>query len=320
MDDATRILDAGTADYPLDADLSTSAEPCPNCTTTIAPGNAFCPSCGFQRGTWGNSPSAQTADPATEADRGPALYELTDSAGNNYQLPEGSTVLGRGEVDLQITDGYLSRRHASFVATPDSLTLTDLGSANGSFVGDIKLDRDVSHDLLDGQQITLGKLVLTVARLATANAEKADTADIANPVSDSDADDSPDDAVDSLLESPAEEAADTTAAQPSGWLLENPVHGTLDLSLGETTLGRSASKSDVAVGGDGYISGQHGLLVATDSGLSYMDLGSTNGSMLNDVAVAANEEVTLAAGDRLQLGQTEFIVRLAAEDQEQPAD
>jgi hypothetical protein len=51
----------------------------------------------------------------------------------------------------------------------------------------------------------------------------------------------------------------------------------------------------------GRISGRRGTLV-------YTDLGSTNGSRVNDVAVT---EVVLGVGDRLEIGDTSIIVEVA---------
>ena len=49
-------------------------------------------------------------------------------------------VLGR-EGDLQISDSEVSRRHAQLAAEDGRLVLTDLGSANGTFVDDERIER-----------------------------------------------------------------------------------------------------------------------------------------------------------------------------------
>ncbi|MCB1218136.1 FHA domain-containing protein [bacterium] len=310
MDDSTRILESGTQDYPLDAGIASGVENCPHCTTSIAAGMMFCPSCGYQRGTWAAAAGAQSGtggQTATPAERGPALFELQDESGASHALPEGVSVLGRGEVEISIADGYLSRRHASFSASPGRLVITDLGSANGSFIGDLRLERDVEHELQDGQTLRLGNTVFSVRSMDFEPAAEASETLISSVQSDYS------DVGSTETESIEPVAADTSEAaqagrELSGWCIANDTIGSLAIPLGETTLGRSASRSDLQISGDGYVSGLHGLLVASDEGLSFSDLGSTNGSMINGEPVAANDEVSLMNGDRLQLGQTQFLV------------
>ncbi|MCB1188588.1 FHA domain-containing protein [bacterium] len=312
MDDSTRILEAGTQDYPLDAGIAAAAEPCPHCSVTINAGLMFCPSCGYQRGTWAataTAPGAVASIPAAE--RGPALFELVDASGNSYAIPAGETVLGRGEVDIQIGDGYLSRRHALFTASAGKLSVSDLGSANGSFVGDMKLDRDAPHDLPDGTQLRLGRTDFTVRAMDFEPAAEASET-LVSPVQEDNSDVATDSPIpESITDTDTSEAAEA-GRQNSGWVITNEQHGSIAIPLGETTLGRSAAKSDLQLSGDGYVSGLHGMLSASADGLVYSDLGSTNGSMVNDEAVAANEEVSLSDGDKLCLGQTEFNVSFSA--------
>ena len=70
-------------------------------------------------------------------------------------------ILGRGEdCDLQLHDDNVSRRHASVVLTPEGhVTLTDLGSANGTYVDGqpVKTVR-----LEGGEQLQLGDAILQV--------------------------------------------------------------------------------------------------------------------------------------------------------------
>lgn len=317
MEDVTRILDAGTQDYPLDASASHSAESCPHCSAVIQPGNMFCTSCGYQRNTWAASAGAH-APAGTESDteRGPALFELHDTNGNIYTLPAGDSILGRGEVDLSIADGYLSRRHALFSAAPGSLSLSDLGSANGSFVSDVKLIREVPHELQDGQKFTLGKLDFVVKALVAPAVETTLISSVEEAYSDLAVDEAADQASSEIIEIEMSEPP----RELSNWCLEHSAQGTLAIPLGELTLGRSTNKADIPISGDGFISGLHGKLIADEAGLSYSDLGSTNGSMLNGSALEPNVVVSLSEGDMLQLGQTEFTVSHASEEIEGNSD
>jgi adenylate cyclase len=75
-------------------------------------------------------------------------------------LPLGDTIAGRAaSCDLVVDDVSVSRRHAKFLVTSDSCTITDLSSRNGTYVnGDL-----VTHtDLADGDRIVLGRVPLNV--------------------------------------------------------------------------------------------------------------------------------------------------------------
>ncbi|MBI3360676.1 MAG: FHA domain-containing protein [Chloroflexi bacterium] len=56
----------------------------------------------------------------------------------------------------------VSRMHATLTINGTSLTLTDLGSTNGSMVNSVKLQPNAPFQLNDGDEIRLGKLALRV--------------------------------------------------------------------------------------------------------------------------------------------------------------
>ena len=60
--------------------------------------------------------------------------------GRQIVLDERLSTLGRSAAtQLQIGDPGISRLHAEICVTGSSATLRDLGSANGSFVGNLRL-------------------------------------------------------------------------------------------------------------------------------------------------------------------------------------
>lgn len=93
------------------------------------------------------------AELVTSAKSVVALVREADGA--TYMLPDAPVVLGRSQTcDITIAgNSALSRRHARL--DPVGLTLTDLGSANGTFVDGARLSPQVSTPLAIGAMFTL---------------------------------------------------------------------------------------------------------------------------------------------------------------------
>lgn len=85
----------------------------------------------------------------------PVVALVRESDGATYTLPDAPVVLGRSQTcDITIAgNSALSRRHARL--DPVGLTLTDLGSANGTFVGGVRLAPQISMPLDIGTMFTL---------------------------------------------------------------------------------------------------------------------------------------------------------------------
>jgi DNA-binding winged helix-turn-helix (wHTH) protein len=83
--------------------------------------------------------------------------------GGRAVLQEGEHVLGRDPaLELFFDAATVSRRHARLVVRGADVTVEDLGSKNGTFVGDRKVDRPAP--LVDGDRVRLGSFVLTFRR------------------------------------------------------------------------------------------------------------------------------------------------------------
>ena len=85
----------------------------------------------------------------------PVVALVREADGATYMLPDAPVVLGRSQTcDITIAgNSALSRRHARL--DPVGLTLTDLGSANGTFVDGTRLSPQVSTPLAIGAMFTL---------------------------------------------------------------------------------------------------------------------------------------------------------------------
>jgi hypothetical protein len=85
----------------------------------------------------------------------PVVMLVRECDGAAYALPDAPVVLGRSQTcDITIAgNSALSRRHAQL--DPAGLTLTDLGSANGTFVDGARLAPQISMPLDIGTMFTL---------------------------------------------------------------------------------------------------------------------------------------------------------------------
>ncbi len=95
----------------------------------------------------------------SDADRvrpGGSRFWLT-GAGVELVLRQGENLIGRApEAHIRIESPKVSRRHARILVDGDTATVEDLGSKNGTFVGDVRVDgpRPLAH----GDQLRLGQL------------------------------------------------------------------------------------------------------------------------------------------------------------------
>lgn len=296
-------------------------EQCPACETTIPGGDEFCPKCGCQRGTWADGAAAGAAadGPAAAssapAESGPALWTLT-TAGQSWPLGAGMHVIGRGEVEIRVDDSYASRRHAQVEVTPDSVTLTDIGSSNGTFIAERRLEANTPETLADGANFKIANTELTLAKAQSDLTMVASSQETAEPegtqVMDTDTQGQPIDSEGTTIDEASQLSADQEVQEPSEpstshWELRREDGSVIPLGFGECTLGRKETASCV-VEGDSYISGVHCRLIANEDRLEVTDLGSTNGTYVNDARLDPQQPWKLTTGDKLRLGQTSFEV------------
>ena len=80
------------------------------------------------------------------------------------------------------------------------------------------------------------------------------------------------------------------------------------LRKGRNTFGRKA-ENDIQIN-DPYVSGKHGVIEIEDAGLFVTDIGSTNGSMLNDAKLSPNMRTAITTEDVIRLGSLEFRIEV----------
>jgi pSer/pThr/pTyr-binding forkhead associated (FHA) protein len=178
-------------------------------------------------------------------------------------------------------DPVISRRHARVSRSADGqLTIEDLGSANGTFVNDDRLDAPRTLDL--GDVIRVGRTLLEViapADVVAGTSPPPTGSDLAEAPS------TPADAGQELV---------VTAGAAAGRRLA--------LTDDDLLLGRGVSGAGL-FGEDGQLSRRHAR-IARDAGgrLTIEDLGSANGTFLNGERV--REPRVLAIGDSIRIGTT----------------
>jgi len=116
------------------------------------------------RATWGTARFGQNAS---------IIIHIRDATEPVILQPANKTVLGRADAtgpqkpDLDLTpygalEKGVSRIHAAIYRSEDTLTLVDMGSANGTHLNGQRLVPDQPRILRDGDEIRLGKLVAHV--------------------------------------------------------------------------------------------------------------------------------------------------------------
>jgi len=112
--------------------------------------------------------------------------------------------------------------------------------------------------------------------------------------------------------------APRASALTSGPRLEITVgslSGSYALNPGVTTIGRTdpanGNRPDVDLSVDQAVSRRHAEIRHSAAGYSICDLGSTNGSVVNGRAIPRHQEIPLADGDEIRIGENcKIVVRL----------
>jgi pSer/pThr/pTyr-binding forkhead associated (FHA) protein len=96
-----------------------------------------------------------------------------EPTGKFWPLRSGRTTIGRrgvdGEADVAIGDPSASARHALIQGDPSTgqAFIEDLGSRNGTFVNEQKMNQGVQRQLHDNDRVRLGSITLVVKLLAS---------------------------------------------------------------------------------------------------------------------------------------------------------
>lgn len=143
---------------------------CPACGEANPLEAAFCDACGASLGEGAAPPPpipppeptpAPPARPRLVLKDGSAEFPIDDK--DEYHVGRRSPLDGIfPEVDLTEVDpeSYVSRRHGRIVKRDGTFLYEDLGSSNGSFLNDVRLQKGVQTELKEGDRLRLGKTEL----------------------------------------------------------------------------------------------------------------------------------------------------------------
>lgn len=210
-----------------------------------------------------------------------------------YVLQEGATAtIGRSSSnDIHIPEQHVSRQHAVISYRDGIFMVSDLGSANGTFVNDMKVEEP--YPLMVGDELRL--FVPTLKFLSATTEEAAEANDTGRFISVK----TGDKATLTITNGPQE-------GQTIALLLE-------DLKVGRATLNATWE----IVLQDPTVSRPHARLLKEDNQWKLFDLGSANGTAVNSTPVIGDQPHMLKNGDTIAFGATMTLFRLGYDPSEE---
>ena len=95
-------------------------------------------------------------------------YNSRSELGTFYPIYQGQNLVGRKGaapgLAIELEHGTTSSRHAMIYASarPGRVKIEDVGSTNGTFIGDLMLERGKKHELKDAEVVRFGGYVTIV--------------------------------------------------------------------------------------------------------------------------------------------------------------
>jgi pSer/pThr/pTyr-binding forkhead associated (FHA) protein len=215
----------------------------------------------------------------------PALVvEVVGADGTSRVLPlEAPLEVGRDPAaGLVLDDQLVSRLHVRLTPGDGEVTVDDLGSRNGTFVNGTRIEAPASAG--PGDSVLVGGTTLVVGLAATGTSE-------ARP---------------SEPSAPEAPAPEFVAQVIEGWAAGRRFQLTGPLEVGRD------GAADVPLVDDDRVSPRHARLTPCAEGAYVEDLGSAEGTFVNDARIDGRTLIT--PGDRLLVGRTVFRILPPASD------
>lgn len=279
---------------------------CPVCGTENAPTEKYCGDCGFLL----SSTPAEAVESVVEAEQA----KLIETAGQReHYLRSGENSVGREGTDVLLGDPTVSRRHALVILDGGKCWVQDLGSTNGTSVNGKPLPANDKAELSNGSEVKFGSAVVTLSLPQAAGAGESVAAEESTGSEETVQ-------ISSALE--AEEAPVAEETPFARLISSKDPSAVYSVAEGSNTVGRRSS-NDIILTGDPYVSGAHAEIVIDNLGIWLVDVGSTNGTMLNGSKISANSRMALNNGDEITFGQSamkfEIIEKQPVEDEQSAA-
>lgn len=205
---------------------------------------------------------------------------------HEHVLTEGATAtIGRSSTnDICIPEQHVSRQHAVINYRDGVFVINDLNSANGTFINDQQVKE--AYPLFSGDKIRLYVPVLSFSAAVTEDEQRAA-------------------AVDGRLITATLNTGHGYLTITSG---QQEGH-TIPLLLKEIVIGRATSSATWEIGlQDASVSRPHARLERVEKNWVLYDLGSSNGTFVNNSAVTSKGRA-LNDGDVLMFGSTVILYR-----------
>lgn len=194
-----------------------------------------------------------------------------------HPLCEGDKLrIGRSASnDIQIAEGHISREHAVIACEGGAFKIDDVGSANGTFINGVQVYGE--RDLDIGDEV---HLFVSVIKLLSPQGNAATDA--------------------------AKKVSAVAGDRASLRITRGPQQGQIFALLKEEQyIGRSTPSSNWEIAlQDPTVSRPHAFLVKEQDQWKLFDLGSVNGTAVNNQPVTGGEARKLRNGDRIMFGGT----------------
>jgi pSer/pThr/pTyr-binding forkhead associated (FHA) protein len=209
-----------------------------------------------------------------------------------YVLSEGATAsIGRSASnDIIIPQRHVSRQHAVITFREGIFMISDLGSANGTFVNDRRLTDP--FPLAHGDTIRLYVPVLAFSAVVSEEEQEVarQTGTIIVPVN----------------------SQGQARLLVTGGVQEGSEYMLIE---DEITVGRATQGAGWQIAlHDRAVSRPHCRLSKDDNTWTILDLGSANGTLLNGAILSIEHPQTLRDGDVLTIGETTLLYRAVADN------
>lgn len=226
------------------------------------------------------------------------LFHLEEPDAEPRELPveEGATIGRHPSCEIPLEDPHATVRHARVVTVEGELLIEDLGSTNGTrIVGGRKLGKGERTALHPGLAFLVGQTRIEVREPFRSG--MAPTLELGDDMKSTLV---LDECADARTSSPPPGGARLIVAAPI------PAH-VVELDEKEFIVGRSRRrKADILLEHEG-VSGLHARLVLTEGAWWVEDLGSTNGTFVDDARAPANERTRLTKTCRVRFGPVDCV-------------